>query len=110
MSKDWTKYPQLSGVGAIEPMGDLYCDGVLDAHNRNFFITHSGEEIWYDESKNYYEGIYFCYRMDSVLSALIEQKHKNSHGAYMSARYYAENHLIAEGILLERHLDRTRNR
>jgi hypothetical protein len=90
-------------------MGDLYYDGVLDAHNRNFFITHSGEEID-GGSPNCYEVIFFCYRMDSVLSALIEQKHKNDHGAYMSARYYAENHLIAEGILLERHLDRTRNR
>lgn len=108
MSQDWTKYPQLFNVGAIESTGDLYYDGVIDAHNRDFFITRSGEEIQWGKS-NEYENIYFCYRMDSVLSALIEQQHKNYHGAYMAARYYAKNHLTAVGVLLERHLNRTRN-
>lgn len=90
-------------------MGDIYYDGIIDAHNREFFITQTGEEILWDEQRNVYEFIYWVFRMDSVLSALIEQRHKNYHGAYMSARYYAENHLIPYGILLERHLDRSRD-
>lgn len=106
--RDWCQYPQIFSIGKIPVMGDLYYDGVLDAHNREFFITRE-DEIWYDEGRNSYESLYFAFKMDSVLSALIEQHHKNGHGAYMAARFYAENHLIPYGILLERHLDRSRD-
>lgn len=107
--RDWRQYPQVFSIGKIPVRGDLYYDGVLDAHNREFFITLVGETIHYSEECQPYEEIFWVFKMDSVLSALIEQKHDNGHGAYMSARYYAENHLIPYGILLERHLDRSRD-
>jgi hypothetical protein len=108
MSKDWTKYPQICRVGKIPYYGDAYYDGVLDAHNRDFFITSAGETIHYGE-RNDYEEIFFAYRMDPILTHLLDTSYSDRNlyrGALMSARYYAENHLIAEGVLLERHLER----
>lgn len=108
MSRDWRQYPQIFSIGKIEPMGDLYYDGIVDAHNREFYIRWQDDIYAEGMYSHECERLYFAYKMDSVLSALIEQKHQTLN-AYMTARHYAKTYLTPHGIILERHLDRTRN-
>jgi len=91
---DWKQLPQFKSIGKIPSHGDCYYDGVLDAHNDNYFITYH-DDIWEDsvpEHKRTFataEHVFLVYEMDDVLRAIYQIN--ENFDAVIKAREYSED-------------------
>lgn len=73
---DWKTLSEITSIGPIAPHGDSYYDGIIEAHNPEFFITRCDEVYELDaegqEISNSYEIIYLVYRMDYIFKHCLE--------------------------------------
>lgn len=76
MGIDWKELPEITSIGKIPTFGDNYYDGVLEAHNENYFITSCDEVHDLDENgkemPRSFETIYLVYPMDYIFRHCLE--------------------------------------
>ena len=108
----WTELPEYIQavpeikIGRVPVMGDCYYDGILDAHNDQYFITVENTIDEIDDNgkyiANHYESVFFAYSMDDKLRELLDTK---GFDGVMQAREYVET-LTPVGRIMEGDLER----
>ncbi len=101
---------EFQSIGTIPFLGDIYYNGIIDAHNDDYFITQY-DEVYPEgeENSNVYESLYHVYKMNEVLDYLLNSPQDLSSslkvGLVLAARAYVST-LKPLGFINERNLER----
>lgn len=78
---NWKELNRIETIGKIPGMGDNFYDGIIEAHNEDYFITQEGTQCEHCEDIGEHcsecgyaeeERIYLVYSMDYIFKYLLE--------------------------------------